>query len=380
MRRHVYKWREHYIGYDTTPELDGYFEAQGLLAARECLGHDSFPGDAQFGGHDLNLYRAAVAVLIGWALKHQAFCAALLDKHPELSPRNVLTITSLLNDLEIWMAAQLEADEEQARLALETVTLGLDNKDVHRKAGPFPCLIRVGNRHVIKSLAGTVGEPFFFMLRELRRRFPSDWDKAVDSREAMFRRDLFELFGPFGLLLLSREMKLYCQDQVATDIDAAIADHRCGVLGLFQLKWQDLFGHSMRERESRRRNLLIGSNAWIAAMREWIAARSAGEVGMALGLPADVARKLRTIRLFILSRSFSRFSGEAGRDDRAAWGNWAQLCRCAATKPRQFAENPLEFVYREFKEDHAVSQQFVVPGRVELVLGKVTVVVEPPTR
>jgi hypothetical protein len=46
----VYRWVDHYIGYEADPLVDAYFERLGVLTAELMTGHDAFEDDANFGG------------------------------------------------------------------------------------------------------------------------------------------------------------------------------------------------------------------------------------------------------------------------------------------------------------------------------------------
>ena len=101
------------------------------------------------------------------------------------------------------------------------------------------------------------------MLRNLRMRYPADWDRAVNGREVLFRDELFELFPQDWLVKIPRSIGLKEGGQKLTDIDAVVLDERNGLAGLFQLKWQEPFGHSMRERAARMKNFQEEANSWI---------------------------------------------------------------------------------------------------------------------
>lgn len=379
MKKSVYRWMDHYIGYDADPISDEYFEAAGLLASRLCSGQDTFPGEARFGGQPFNLFRASVGVLVGWGLKHQAFCSALLEKHPDLVLRNILTITAPLDELEASLAAQLDTTEAEARLALEMMTVGPHNKSVLHESGPAPMLVTVGERRVIRSIAASTTEPFFFMLRELRRRFPSDWDREVDSREKALRDELYTAFGVFDLFAMREPIDIRDRSRVLTDIDAGLVDLKNGVLALFQLKWQDPFGYSMRERESRKNNFIQTANKWVAVVDDWCNSRSLGDVCVAMRLPAAAASAVKKVQLFVISRNHAQYSGPVGLDPRAAYGNWNQVIRILNEEPiHNISTNPLAFLWDALR---ARTENGPTPRKVRtqtFALGNVAISIEPP--
>lgn len=133
-----------------------------------------------------------------------------------------------------------------------------------------------------------------------------------------------------------------------TDIDAVLLDESAGTLGLFQLKWQEPFGYSLRERASRKENF-EKANQWIERICSWLGSRTLAEVGVALGFDRVVAERINRCHLVVLSREHSHFSGPNQLDERAAWGNWFQMRRLIETSGR-LDEGPVDFLVRTFRE------------------------------
>lgn len=249
----------------------------------------------------------------------------------------------------------------------------LNAKDA-RGTGPYPSNVRVAPRYAIRSIGGILGGPYNFMLRELRRRFSRDWDRAVDAREGRFRGELVDFFRPLGIQVLEREKKLRVAGRTLTDVDAAFADPKNGTLGLFQLKWQDQFGSSMSERSSRMRNFVEGSNKWIQAMEEWLADRLPAVAARDVGFAPEIARKMSKVRLFVLGRSFASFSIGVERRLGAAWGSWAQVRRDAAAEQTSFAQAPLDFIDSSLRNNVRWSAAGALPPKpVRIPIGEVTV-------
>lgn len=92
-------------------------------------------------------------------------------------------------------------------------------------------------------------------------------------------------------------------------------------LVLVQLKWPDIYGRSLAERDSRRLNLLK-ANDWVDKVHGWIAGRTADEVAQALGLGRG---NPRPPILLVIARHTAQFSRERGFDPRARWISWPSL-------------------------------------------------------
>ena len=208
----VSPWEGHFIQYDTIPEVDSYFHGQGHLWARTHYqpGQDAFPPEATFGDIPFELYRESVVHVISWTLKHIAFCGLLLSRETHLDWRNVLTITKSESQLQNDLAVALGVTEVEARQVLDTLRVMPENVDAHTsepavEIAPF---LNINSGGVIHSIAGVLGNPFDFMLSELNRRYPTDWDHAVNEREEVFRRELYGLFPAERFGKADRPLKL----------------------------------------------------------------------------------------------------------------------------------------------------------------------------
>ena len=146
-------------------------------------------------------------------------------------------------------------------------------------------------------------------------------------------------------------MKLRNEGVVATDIDAAVFDTTTGTLGLFQLKWQDPFGTSMRKRNSKMMNFFEETNRWVSTVSS-ILLENPRALDHLLGERAVRIHDTKRIHLFVIGRHFSHFSGGTYRDSRAAWGTWPQVLRL-------FKES-----HMGFRSSHVATQD--APGTVTL--------------
>ena len=210
-------------------------------------------------------------------------------------------------------------------------------------------LIQIGEKHVISSVGGSLTDPVGFLLAELRRLFPRDWDVAVNEREKWFRRELYDLFPETHLLAIECPVILRADPgYMVTDVDAAVFDTRNGSLGLFQLKWQDPFGSSLRKRESRMKNLIPSANTWVQAATSWISGKSIADFRQQFRLPKTEAV---SAYLFVVGRSFVSFSGARDVDRRAAWGMWPQVVELLAEE--RIVRDPIRGLFDALQGDAA---------------------------
>ncbi len=386
MANYVKPWQEHYIQYDTTPEIDEYFEQFGILWFNShSLGADSFPDDAIFGGKPWGLYRASLMILIGWAWKHYYFCQALKKTHPDLEWRNIVTIPQDINVLSKYMSMALGSTIEEATQALSTLILCPENTHVHLSApkGYLPPLVKLGEVSIIKSIGGILDQnAYFFMLAELQRQYPKDYDRAVNLREDVFRRDLFCCFPSNHIYKAARSVKLKNGNMIITDIDAAFFDERNGHLGIFQLKWQDVFADSMRKRQTKMLNMKLETNAWLDKIGNWQKAKESDMILHELGLNEVTKTKISRIYLFVLGRNYSHFSGDTVPDPRAAWGMWPQVLRIfkEATDSGSYGfSDPIEWLDTKLREESPIRKPKPDLEAWDFYLGDYHIILEPST-
>ena len=374
----VAPWFEHYIQYDTNPEIDLHYHQEGLLRAELLTGHDAFDGESPFGGIPFHLYRSIMGTLIGLILKHLGFCQILMNKHPTLRSPNLITITADTPRLVEALSLALGEDARRVGQVLTTFVLSADNCEAHvlPDAAPPP-LIRIGDERVIKSVAGHLANPFHFMLRELRRRYPGDWDRAVDRREERFRFEVYALFSAWPQIVVRwRPLDVRRGGNVLTDIDALLYDQRRRVLGLVQLKWQDPFA-SMRERASKKENFLNTGNKWVTTISDWLKERGPKGVARDVGIPDAEAERIERIVLFVFGRHFAHFSATTEPHAGAAWGNWAQVVRLVhASEARP--DDPIGWLDESLRRDSPFRRVKRPEAAQELDLGEgVFVTIEP---
>ena len=326
MRALVYLWREHYVGYDTTPDIDEHFLNAGVAWARTLGGQSELPGDLTVGGHPFYAYRAVIGLMCGRALKHLSFASELAQQRPELERRNFWAIWSTIDEWCAFFQEALDIDRGTARQLLHSLTLDREYQTAFGSSAPgaLPPLIKVSKNQLVMSLTGCLDAPFWFVLGKLRHCYRNDWDSIVDSRESMFRDELLELFGRAGIRTIARPVRIREQGRIVTDIDAVAFDAKSGRLLLCQLKWQDPFGRSMRSRRNKMTNLITTANRWIDVVHGWSHGMARDQLAKVLGF-GDCT--IQRIELLVLARHHSRFTKGIEPDSRAAWGTWGQVCR-----------------------------------------------------
>lgn len=285
------------------------------------LGADSFLPDSKFGDLKFGAYCKFARHIVASSRKHLEYCRAALRTHGFMSPMNILTVPADIDVLVNECSALLDCSPREA---MSVVDVFIRNPGTN--GGLIdPPYVRVGHNCVLRSLRGSLDDIFVYMLESLRSRHRHDWDSAVDSREGIFRQQIAELLLREGVFCLGTSRNIQIGADM-TDIDVVALDPRDGILGLFQLKWMDPFGHSMRQRMTKRRNFTESVNKWIDKVHRWAAeCGSTANAARVLGFSEHQVQRVTELRVFALGRWFSLFSDGARRDTRAAWVNWPRF-------------------------------------------------------
>ncbi|WP_157766676.1 hypothetical protein [Caballeronia sordidicola] len=359
-----------FIQYDNDWHIVSTYREEARRYGHRFLEAEALPDDAMIGDRTFGEWKHTCDQALGRVLAHMNF-ARLLKKNPTINLSDVLTIFARKNDIrQVWEQAGVPAAQVPA--TMKALTLGVDGLDDWDGAfeTPTPFHVEVGRDFVLLPLFGALTNPYFALFRHLRQFYRADWDRAVDRREDVFRADLARLFAEPRYLVPSRGFRLSRKNgSLLTDIDAIVVDRQCGSVALVQLKWHDIFGFSLAERESRRRNL-AKANEWIARVFEWVGGRSSRDVLVQLGI--DEVASDRPPALFVLARYAARFAGEDGQDARASWLGWPEMQHAMAVD--EVASDPLMLVpgqvmrhQRGFESQATQDVTFEFPG-LEVVL------------
>ena len=217
---------------------------------------------------------------------------------------------------------------------------------------PAPPLIRLDEQHLIVSLDGLFTYPLFFLLRELKRRYSSEYHTASQLREAIFREDVYGLFADKRFIKSIRHVELRStQGTLTTDVDALIFDRKTGALALFELKFQDPFAYSPQER-GRQRDYFYGASKQVIAASEWVKRNGVNALLSRLDFSQVKRFKAQNVYIFVLGRYLAHFFDGPQFDTRAAWSTWAQVLHSVQGKPFGADDtNPIQSLYNKLTKD-----------------------------
>lgn len=356
-----------FIRYENDWQIVNAYREKARLLGQRYPEAEAFPDEVIIGDRSFGEWKEACNQALGRILAHLDFAAFLHRKRPSITLDNVLTLFVRREDAEaIWREAGLPSN--QITSTMRALTLEYDDLDNWEESFEVPAIfyIGLGKDFLLLPCFGALTNPYFALFRHLREVYRTDWDHAVDCREAIFRSDLAKVFPPSRFAIPENGFKLRrSNNSVITDIDALILDRETGDLALVQLKWHDVFGLSLRERESRRKNI-AKANEWVERVAEWVGDRSSHEVTYALGIKAQASK--RPPILYVIARYGARFSGDHVPDKRAFWMGWPEI-QVASTQLRSDEQSPLVEIparileaQRQFEQTETKSHDFRFPG------------------
>lgn len=354
MKALVNKKFTHFITYGTTPEIDRYFDKLAYVNLITSQIYDMFEEISLFGGISYKKYISVLQSLIGTGLKHLTYCNILMQRYPDMNLRNIACIWHDLEELIPQYADHLGYAENEIRQIFDCFTVNADNIDFHvsNQKSFSPIFIQISSTHVMRSIYGSQHKPLMFLLRELKRRFPKDYDNNTD-REKIFREQLYNLIFQRSafknkLLTIDRGVVINIEG-MRTDIDAAIYDCKTKNLALFQLKWQDLFAHDWKDRRNKLKEFKK-AEVWVEKMKNWSSTRTAKEIFSAFHILKRIPNgsfEINNIYIFVLNRYNAHFTGFEPNED-AAWASWYLLQEVAETDKKKM-KDPLQELYKKIK-------------------------------
>ncbi|MDD5774735.1 MAG: hypothetical protein PHS64_02195 [Candidatus Omnitrophica bacterium] len=333
MRPLVDKWRVHYIQYDTTPEIDNVFEKFAYYQLFAFEEKEEFGQDSLFGGILYSKYCEFVKVVCGIALKHYYFCLELYDKYKgEINFPDIITITKDREGFIQSISNYLDVTVNDSEQLLDSLTLCPENIGYHsRRFRPVPSpYVKIADNSLVQSIVGSQSNPYDFLNHELRRRYEKDYFRAVNDREKTFRNQLYNMFEENNYIKIEKSIA-FKSSKGASDIDAAIYDKDSEVLGIFQLKWQEMYGASMKERYSRITNLYPKTVEWIDKVETWINESDPRDELKKFGV--NCKRSPIKVLLFVICRHAAFFTGNEP-DKRAAWSSVWLILKIFSRMPR----------------------------------------------
>ena len=254
MRPLCFVWLKEFIGYNSTMNIESYFNDVAYYDAIHSTEWDYFPEQSKFNRVAYGNFTDTIIDLSGYAAKHIRFTELLQSSHPELLAENLFYNIRMEDETLRLIRENRECSEQDAYTILSCISLSSDNSELYNY-GQVNCapLIKISRNQYLHSVAGSLFHPFSFLLSSLQQRFLNDFSRNINSRETIFRKQLYEIVGN-SFTCINHNIVIKHGGKVVTDIDAAMVDKISGEIALFQLKWQNQTVDSIRSLHSKAQN------------------------------------------------------------------------------------------------------------------------------
>lgn len=237
----------------------------------------------------------------------------------------------LISKEELELCFRIPALDEDPRIRDEILSCFLlDPKYAHEMPesidAPAPLLVSVQNE-ILMPRYSRIGNPYAFLLYRLKKIYDSKMSRVKDDRERQFRNDLERRLDSSKYFFVQRSLTLRRSDKsILTDVDAAVYEKQSNTLYFIQLKWLAVLARDIRTRESQYTNLINPATEWVGKVHNWIALNSSKIILEKAGLRNLVCDDTTfQIRLMVVHRWWTRFSGKPPYDNRATWLSWPRF-------------------------------------------------------
>lgn len=325
MDNKVRVFNKKYIAYTTNKKIDDYYRLLALKFTKGFYGKSAFDSEAKFNGIAFNKYVESIELLTSIALKHFDYCMLLIKKEPYIKWFDILTVNKSISDEIETLMIGLNIAHDDAKKIIELLIFTRSDleKCINKKAVP-PIFIRLTSNMLARSTLSLIsGSSYMYLLTQLQSRFPEDWSREQPKLEIVFRKEICDIFLlRKKCICLESNINLNMNKRRITDVDTVIIDNLSNTILLFQLKWQEPFGQSIQERESKKRNFLNTSEKWLIDVKKWLSDSTDKEKADAFRVKPSLMQKAWKFKFFIIGRYFSRFSYKTYGDETTTWCNW----------------------------------------------------------
>ena len=335
LHENVYVWRDHFIGYHAHPDLDEYFLKLAWAIVQQAPQYDSFNELKTFGGITYLKYLLASTYVISLCLKHERFCEALIKKYRDVRIEDILTISSEKRE---FVATMREALNQFGQNFQNYTTTTLDEaweiynvisltrrnvKLIEKPFPPLPVVIEFSESAIVTHLAGRHRQ-MEFLLDSLKSAYARDFSNNQRAREASMQHALGSFFKRhFGRAITLENVRLRLGGRELTDVDFVAIDPHLGDLLLFQLKYQDHYGHDLKAQKSRMTRFLDESMRWLDAVETWLKGTTPDMIRMTFRISKAV--EVKRIRKIIVARHHAYALANCQLDEDTAYASWLQL-------------------------------------------------------
>lgn len=323
-QKKIYRTAHGLIGYHTSPEIDAFYSQRGYIHMITSQIYDDFADDFEFGGIPYKNYLNVIQELMGVTFKHLYACTYFV-RNNNINIANILSTCYYLEEILDQYADYLDIPIEEIRQIFNLLTVSKQNITPYLKADKSfsPPFIKIGEKHVVRSVKGCLHQPISFLLKSLSENYPAEYSKGLRQREVIFRKEFYGLFNDDRIIKVDKEVRIKLKDAgIETDIDAILFDTKTKTLALIQLKWQDRYSTDLKERNSKADNFYSKANEWIEKVIRWKELVNQKQILNAVGIKEY--KSFNECYIFVIGRYNTTFI-EKVSDNRATWCSWYQI-------------------------------------------------------
>ncbi len=323
----VYTWNGYFIGYDADPDVDEFFIHNAQLDFTQATEWDGFSPASKFEDIEYHFFLSALIFIESICIKHLQFVEVAMKKDPNLERHNILPCIVDYDAYIDSLSYILGTSKEIAARIFDAFIFDEQKKEYYSHiSAPNPPFIRISSTQLLRSFSGCVYKTIDFMLAELKRQYPKDWNRNAAEREILFRDELYRYFRTAQFITIDRNIDIVENGKIITDIDACIIDKETQDIAFIQLKWQDSIYESTRSLISKRKNYMEKATKWVQDIEQWIDSASEKRIADFLQLSPQFICKDK-IKIFVIGRHNGNYSGDEKPYNNAAWCQWYNLTK-----------------------------------------------------
>ncbi|MEW7009435.1 hypothetical protein [Lentilitoribacter sp. EG35] len=331
----VFPWRTGrgtMVGYNSTPAMDEHFIAISMPILTKLRDKAGFHPDARINGVRASDLTAIVALLMSAKLKHIHLVSSGRKQWPEVNTYMSLSIWKPKNEIIDDMSEFTGMDRILVAIIIDMLTLTDKSKpDLSSDVDPvIPFFIKFTDNYLIEPTSAVFINPFDTVKRLQNK--PENQTSLRMQREDWMRSDLNALFQGTRYKRLETRAKLKLNGKILTDIDGAILDTITNELCLFQFKWQDYTGATMKQITSRAKNFVSEIQDWEHKILKYLSEKGTDMLLRSLRFSKVASNEEIKVKLVAVGRAASRFSdlGYSNKTETVATCTWSQFIRLRA--------------------------------------------------
>ncbi|RYE73301.1 MAG: hypothetical protein EOO81_00920 [Oxalobacteraceae bacterium] len=224
-----------------------------------------------------------------------------------------------------FLVAGIPDQEQLYKQICECLILDADNAESNFGAdGAVAILVRIG-ANVFMPRYARCGNPYMFLVSRLSKVYAREAKRMGQEREPQFVADLRNLLGNDNYTFGKERVDIFVNKVPLTDIDAVVYEKHTDSLYLIQLKWLAVHAYDLERREKQYTEL-VKVDTWINKVQSWVDRTPPRTILAHVGLgDSGIDPNKLNIRLVVLNRWWTRYSGKPEFSGGAVWMSWSRL-------------------------------------------------------